>query len=50
MATVTQEPVYHAVCRDCRAERVFDVRDAADDFADRHVYQTDHTVAVGRVA
>ncbi|WP_157884823.1 hypothetical protein [Halorubrum aethiopicum] len=41
--------LYHAVCRDCSLERVFDSADAAETFVTRHVEETAHTALAERV-
>ncbi|MFC6752223.1 hypothetical protein [Halorubrum tibetense] len=49
METATQDERYHVVCRRCTTERVFDVGDAADEFATRHGEETGHPIVVERV-
>ena len=49
MAPQKRSKLYHAVCRECSLERVFDSADAADAFVTRHVEETAHTALAERV-
>jgi hypothetical protein len=49
MAPQKRPRLYHAVCRECALERVFDSEDAADAFVARHIEETAHTALAERV-
>ncbi|MES3160359.1 MAG: hypothetical protein PPP55_02160 [Halorubrum sp.] len=49
MAITENDELYHAVCRECTAERVFDTAAGADEFATHHADETGHPIVVERV-
>ncbi|SMO52936.1 hypothetical protein [Halorubrum cibi] len=49
MASQNRSRLYHAVCRECPSEQVFESADAADAFVTRHVEETAHTALAERV-
>ncbi|GAA0509747.1 hypothetical protein SAMN04488066_10865 [Halorubrum aquaticum] len=49
MESPKRSRLYHAVCRECFLEEVFDSADAADAFVTRHVEETGHTALAERV-
>lgn len=46
----TTEQVFHIVCRDCDVESLVDTETAAQELADTHVTESDHSVEFDRVA
>ncbi|MFO8116239.1 MAG: hypothetical protein R6U01_12935 [Halorubrum sp.] len=49
MSSVTQQPKYHVVCRECPVERLFEDGDEATDLERKHAKETGHRIVVGRV-
>lgn len=49
MESIERTRSYHAVCRECPTERVFESADEAHTFVTEHADRTDHTVVAERV-